>query len=185
MTARSGTARDILAGPDQGVSVLTVNTCFGAVAEQAEEPASETSVRDNSGAAVLSVRAQNVLKLLAADMTGESPSKDWLPSASFLQAVTFERLAKARNCGPLTIVEIIGWANSRGVAITPPFHAGKSLSETWRCLEAKFTAGELSETDLIEALQWSVRRRSVNIPLGIQRILMKLLSRAGRGSRRP
>ena len=178
MTERDGIARDVLAR-DEMVSVLTVNTCFGATAEQVVD--SESSEHPSSE---LSVRALNVLKLLAAEMTGECPSKDWVPSASFLQAVTFESLAKARNCGPRTIAEIIRWARSRGVAITPPFHTGKSLSETWRCLETKFAAGELIEADVIDALEWSVRRRSVRIPLGVQRILMKLLNRPGKGSRR-
>jgi hypothetical protein len=182
MTERDGIARDVLAR-DEMVSVLTVNTCFGATAEQvvASESGEASSEHPSSE---LSVRALNVLKLLAAEMTGECPPRDWVPSASFLQAVTFESLAKARNCGPLTIAEIIRWARSRGVAITPPFHTGKSLSETWRCLETKFAAGELIEAEMIDALEWSVRRRSVRIPLGVQRILMKLLNRPGKGPRR-
>jgi hypothetical protein len=141
----------------------------------------------------LSVRALNVLKLLAAEITGESPTKkDWVPSHAFLQSVTFDYLLYARNCGPRTTAEIVEWAGSRGVTITPRFHAGKSLSETWRYLEASFAAGKLSEAEVAKALERSVRRRSARIPVGIQRILLELLNEAGEGpcrlkprSRRP
>ena len=183
MTEPDGIARDSLTREDV-VSVLTVNTCFGTTTEQIVEAENGDGSSEHHVSSELSVRALNVLKLLAAEMTGECPPKDWVPSASFLQSVTFEALAKARNCGPLTIAEIIRWAHSLGVAITPPFHAGKSLSETWRCLETKFATGELAEAEVIEALEWSVRRRSVRIPLGVQRILMKLLNRPGKGPRR-
>lgn len=180
MTARNGIVRDVPPIRDDAASVFTINTCFGAAAEPAPRPANGAAVSEDADSGELSVRALNVLKLLAEDMTGESPPKgNWVPSTSFLQGITFECLAKARNCGPLTVAEIIRWAGSRGVAITPPFHAGKSLSETWRCLEARFTMGTLTEAEVTEALEWSVRRRSVRIPLGVQRILMKLLNRAG------
>jgi hypothetical protein len=175
------------APPERGeaASVFTINTCFGAAAEPFPHSPSVLGRGENVESCELSVRAMNVLKLLAAEMTGESPPRDnWVPSASFLQSVTFDCLAKARNCGPLTIAEIIRWAGSRGVSITPPIHAGKSLSETWRCLEARFAMGKLTKAELTEALEWSVRRRSVRIPLGIQRILMKLLNRSGDGPRR-
>jgi hypothetical protein len=165
------------------VSLFTINTCFGATAERATQIASGEPTA--SHACGLSVRALNVLKLLAAEMTEESPTKeDWVPSHSFLQSVTFDCLLCARNCGPRTIAEIVQWAGSRGVTITPRFHAGKSLSETWRYLEARFAAGKLTEAEVTEALERSVRRRSARVPVGIQRILLKLLNGAGQGPHR-
>lgn len=133
----------------------------------------------------MSVRALNVLKLLAADITGESPTKEgWVPSYLFLQGVTFDCLLCARNCGPLTIPEIVRWAASRGVTITPPFRARKSLSESWRYLEARFAAGKLTEAEIAEALERSIRRRSTRISVGIQRILLERLNRVDEGPRR-
>lgn len=189
MTTRNGVAsrlfRDVPRERDEAASVFTVNTCFGAAAEPPPQTPNVPAGGESAEPCELSVRALNVLKLLAAEMTGESPPKEnWVPPASFLRGVTFDCLVKARNCGPLTIAEIIRWAGSRGVSITPPLHAGKSLSETWRCLETRFAMGKLTKAELTEALEWSVRRRSVRIPLGIQRILMKLLNRSGDGPRR-
>lgn len=188
MTTRNGIAarlsRDLPPERDEAVSVFTINTCFGAGREPVPQAPNGGAGGENVEPCELSVRALNVLKLLAAEMTGKSPPKEnWVPPTSFLQGVTFDCLAKARNCGPLTIAEIIRWAGSRGVSITPPLYAGKSLTETWRCLEARFAMGKLSKAELTEALEWSVRRRSVRIPLGIQRILMKLLNRSGDGPR--
>ncbi|MGY2930926.1 hypothetical protein ACVWZ6_000528 [Bradyrhizobium sp. GM6.1] len=54
----------------------------------------------------LSVRAQNVLKELAVELTAEQPPKgNWSPSRELLLALTAERLATARNCGPHTMRE--------------------------------------------------------------------------------
>jgi hypothetical protein len=188
MTTRNGIASRLSRIPserDEVASVFTINTCFGPAAEPVSKMPIAPIGGKNAEPCELSVRALNVLKLLAAEMTGETPPKgNWVPPASFLQSVTFDCLAKARNCGPLTIAEIIRWAQTRGVSITPPLHAGKSLSETWRCLELKFAMGKLTEAELTEALEWSVRRRSVRIPLGIQRILMKLLNGAAKHPRR-
>jgi len=173
-------SRNVPVAREEAVSLLTINTCFGATAERGRQIASGEGT--SSKACGLSVRALNVLKLLAAEITGESPTKeDWVPSHAFLQSVTFDCLSYARNCGPRTIAEIVEWAGSREVTITPRLNAGKSLSETWRYLEASFAAGKLSEAEVAKALERSVRRRSARIPVGIQRILLGLLNEAGEG----
>ena len=124
----------------------------------------------------LSVRAVNVLKLLATELTGECPPRaNWAPTTELLREITLKRLLATRNCGPLTAREIIQWAESRGVSMQPVFHAGKSLSATWRDLDIKFTAGELTKAEVAEALEKSVRRKSSRIPITVQKILLKLL----------
>ena len=56
----------------------------------------------------LSSRALNVLKLLAPELTGETPPKGkWTPTNALLQKLTMKRLSTARNCGPQTADEII------------------------------------------------------------------------------
>jgi hypothetical protein len=131
----------------------------------------------------LSVRALNVLKLLAAEITGECPPREnWTPSSALLREITAKRLIATRNCGPLTACEILRWADSRGVSIPPPFHAGKSLAETWHGLEVKFMSGELTKAEVTEALDKSVRRWSSKIPITVQKILLKLLNAAGEQS---
>jgi hypothetical protein len=156
--------------------------------EAADVPAMRIDENGGSDPAAcgLSVRALNVLKLLAAEMTGEVPPKrDWVPSNALLREVTFERLAVARNCGPLTTGEIIRWAGSRGVAIAPPPWSGRSLPQMWRYLEARFSAGDLTRAELTDALERSVRRKSTRIPIGVQRILLKLLDQPDGGPRQP
>jgi len=131
----------------------------------------------------LGIRAMNVLKLLAAEITGECPPRGkWTPSDALLREVTVKRLLATRNCGPKTISEIIRWADSHGVTIRPLFHAGKSLSETWRNLNMKFTTGKLTKAEVAEALEKSVRRRSSRIPIAVQKILLKLLNTASEQS---
>lgn len=188
MIARNGAsvAQSQAAQParEETISLVTVNTCFGAIDARADVVA-ETA--GNGTAAVpceLSVRALNVLKLLAAEMTGEDPRKDWLPSDAFLREVTFDRLARARNCGPMTAEEIIRWAGLRGVNIAPPSWAGKSFTEMWRYLEAKFAAGEPVQAAVVEALDRSVRRKSTKIPIAVQRMLLKLLAEGDEARRR-
>ena len=128
----------------------------------------------------LSGRALNVLKLLAAEITGEEPpSRDWLPPDSLLRELSFERLTKARNCGPLTTVEIVRWARSREITIAPPCWAGKSFAQMWRYLEARFAAGELTPAELAEAIERSVKRKNTRIPVSMQRIFLKWLDMAG------
>ncbi len=156
------------------IPVTLVNTCFGLAhivpaqgeAASAPEP--------------LSGRAINVLKMLAGEVMGEVPSRDdWAPPNSLLRRITFERLSIARNCGPRTTDEIIRWAEAHGVTIQPVFHAGKSLSETWRGLSTRFAEGNLTDMELAEALEKSVRRKSTKIPVAIQKILLKYLKRLG------
>ncbi len=128
----------------------------------------------------LSIRALNVLKIMATELTGECPPRDnWVPSAALLRRMTFNHLATARNCGPRTVTEIIQWAASRGVTIRPPFHAGKSLSAIWRDIGMKFAAGDLSHAEVTEALERSVRRKSTTIPVVAQDVLLQLLKAAG------
>jgi hypothetical protein len=116
--------------------------------------------------------------MLAGDITGEIPPRHgWVPPESLLRKITMERLSMARNCGPQTLNEIVRWAASRGVKIRPMFHAGKSLSEIWRDLSAKFAAGGLTQAEVVEALEKSVRRRASSVPVAIQRILLGYLSR--------
>jgi hypothetical protein len=69
------------------------------------------------------------------------------------------------------------------VTIQPAFHAGKSLSETWRNLGTRFAAGELTKAELAEALEKSMRRKSTKVPVAIQRILLAYLDRVGDDSR--
>ncbi|MGY8665946.1 hypothetical protein Q3C01_26830 [Bradyrhizobium sp. UFLA05-109] len=124
----------------------------------------------------LSVRAQNVLKELAVELTGEQPPKgSWSPSRELLLALTAERLATARNCGPHTTREIIAWAQGCGVTIKPTIRPGGSLSEMWTRLIANAASGALSSTEIAGALQRSIRRRSVRIPIAFQIILVKIL----------
>ena len=124
----------------------------------------------------LSVRAQNVLKELAVELTGEQPPKGkWSPSRELLLALTAERLATARNCGPHTMREIIVWAQGCGVTITPVLRPGGSLSKMWERLIANAAAGALTSAEIAGALQRSIRRKSVRIPIAFQIILVKIL----------
>jgi hypothetical protein len=51
-------------------------------------------------------------------------------------------------------------------------------------MSARFTAGELTKAELAEALEKSVRRKSTKIPVAVQQILLKYLSRFGEDVRR-
>lgn len=177
---RAALARSSDALSDEEIPpVHIVNTCFGlAMAGPARHPfpGAPAGVTDDCG---LSVRAINVLKVLADDLMGEIPPRDdWVPPDELLRRITVERLSIARNCGPRTVDEITRWAKARGITIQPLFHAGKSLSEAWRDLIARFSAGELTKAELAEALEKSVRRNSTRVPVAIQRILLKYLNRA-------
>jgi hypothetical protein len=125
----------------------------------------------------LSVRAQNVLKELAVELTGEQPPKgSWVPSRELLLALTAERLAMARNCGPHTAREIIAWAQGCGVTIKPALAHARSLSEMWAHLIAGASSGRLTGAEVVGALQRSIRRKSVRIPVAFQIILLKILT---------
>ena len=152
--------------------VHVVNTCFDMKRDAPARAAADSP--DHK----LSLRALNVLKMLAGEITGEVPPRNgWVPPDTLLRKITMERLSTARNCGPQTLNEIIRWAAARGVTIRPLLYAGKSLSEVWRDLSVKFATGGLSQAELVEALEKSVRRRTTSVPVAIQRILLKYLSR--------
>lgn len=181
MNPRSQTASarlDEVPSPRQEPASLNViNTCFGATDERAIQNVAGTE----AVSCELGGRALNVLKLLAADMIGKCPPADWVPSTAFLRQITFERLLNARNCGPLTIEEIIRWAAARGVTIAPRSCVGKSLPEMWHELVVKFAAGELTRDQIAGALERSVRRKSTKVPVAVQRILVRLLEQPGKG----
>ena len=164
--------------PEQAASLTVINTCFGATDERASR---DSGRPDEPAACALSGRALNVLKLLAVELTGESPAKNWIPSTALLREVTFERLFNARNCGPLTIDEIVRWAGSRGVTIAPRSYVGKSLPEMWHELVVKFAAGKLTQDQIAGAFERSVRRKSTKVPLAVQRVLVRLLGQPGKG----
>ena len=168
---------EMMARGEEIAPVYIINTCFGLAEVMPPERADEGCGAGSGSDRRLSVRAINVLKILADEITGEVPPRDdWVPPKSLLRKITVERLSIARNCGPRTVDEIIRWAEARGVKIQPVFHAGKSLSETWRDLASRSTANELTRAELAEALEKSVRRKSTRIPVPAQRILLKFLS---------
>ncbi len=124
----------------------------------------------------LSTRAQNVLKILSVELTGEeAPRGMWVPSDFLLQRLTYHHLSTARNCGPQTATEIIRWAQARGTIIRRPPHAGKSLSAMWQDTIAKISAGDISRKEIAEALEKSARRGNTRIPVAFQRVLLRLV----------
>ena len=125
---------------------------------------------------LLSVRAQNVLKELAVELTGEQPPKGaWSPSRELLLTVTAEHLAVARNCGPHTTREIMEWAQGCGVTIKPALPPARSLSKMWAGLVASSASGALTSAEIVGALERSIRRKSARIPVEFQVILVKIL----------
>lgn len=126
---------------------------------------------------VLSVRAENVLKEWAATLTGEDPPKGrWVPSGSLLRKLSYRDLQVARNCGPQTTDEIIRWAKSQGLIVERPFHIGKSLPEMWRDIIARSSTGEFTKAEIAEALERSLRRKNIRIPVAFQNLLVKVLN---------
>jgi hypothetical protein len=184
MPARKAVAReptpDVATPAGDVLPVHLVNTCFGLAHIVPAGHTDRNGWNEPAGQRQLSMRAVNVLRLIAEEIMGEAPPRDdWVPSRELLRKITVERLSIARNCGPRTVNEIVSWAEARGVTIQPKFHAGKSLSETWRDLGARFASGQLTKAELAEALQKSVRRKSTKVPVAVQRILLKYLSRMG------
>lgn len=117
----------------------------------------------------LSLRAENVLKMLALELTDDEPPRGrWTPSDLLLQRLTYKHLASARNCGPQTIAEIVRWAEKRGTILQRPLRTGNSLSAMWGDIISRFSAGE-------EALENSTRRRNNRVPVAIQKILLQLI----------
>jgi hypothetical protein len=130
--------------------------------------------------ASLSVRAENVLKMLALELTGEDPPQGrWCPSDLLLQRLTYRHLLTARNCGPQTTAEIVSWAEARGIILRRSFRAGRSLSAMWQETIAKFSTGEISKAEVAEALENSTRRRNTRIPVALQKILLQLIRPPG------
>jgi len=124
----------------------------------------------------LSVRAANVLKELAVELTGENPPKDgWIPSNLLLQRLTYRHLSTARNCGRQTTAEIVQWAQARGKVVRPSFYAGKSLSAILQDAVMRFSTGDISKAEVAEALEHSARRRNTRIPVAFQRMLLQLV----------
>jgi hypothetical protein len=182
MNARNNAAapdrRTIEAARESAVPVSPSGTRAGAAAPR---PTGNVTAFPQAQPDGLSNRALNVLKMLSDELMGECPPRaDWTPSTALLRRVTFKHLSTARNCGPHTASEIVQWAASRGVTIRPPSLAGKSLSATWKQLGAKSATGQLSAAEMAEALEKSIRRKSTTIPVAIQKILLQLLSAAGK-----
>jgi len=184
MTARNGATDlhrfDTTRSRRKGPAVSAFNAGFGGATEAPSVVPGDVSADAGAHYGELSVRAVNVLKLLAAEITGDSPPPGkWIPSNTLLRKITANRLSTARNCGPQTAGEIIQWAQSRGVTIQPLFHVRKSLAEMWQDLNTRFMAGEFSKAEVAEALERSVRRKSTKIPIAVQKIFLRLLSTVG------
>lgn len=125
----------------------------------------------------LSVRATNVLKELAAELTGDEPPKGpWSPPAELARKLTRRHLMTTRNCGPQTLNEIVRWAEAQGVSMQPLFHSGKSLSTMWQDVIAGFASGKFGKVEILQALEKSMRRRNTRIPVAFQAILLQILT---------
>jgi hypothetical protein len=164
------------AAPPSGEAVRVSEPRHRPIGERGPAVGSVQAKRLPAPMTKLSVRAQNVLKELAVELTGEQPPKGtWSPSRELLLVLTAERLATARNCGPHTMREIVDWAQGCGVTISPVIPAGGSLSQMWGELIASASVGSLTSAEIAGALQRSIRRKSVRIPLAFQVILVKIL----------
>jgi len=125
----------------------------------------------------LSARAENVLKVIWTNLTGENPPRGrWIPSDLLMCRLTYKDLETARNCGPQTLAEILRWAQLRGRAIKPPVRAGKSLTIMWDDIIAKMSSGGISRAEVAAALEISTRRRNTRIPIEFQKALLELLN---------
>ena len=139
--------------------------------EQQDSPVDQTALSKGLG-----VRAENVLKMLAVELTGEHPPQGrWTPSDRLLERLTYRDLLTARNCGPQTTAEIVRWAETRGKVLQPPLRVGHSLSAMWHETISRFSTGEISKTEVAEALENSTRRRNTRIPVALQKIILQLI----------
>ena len=149
---------------------------FSVVSKVASDDLREVSVDQQGSPRELSVRAENVLKMLALELTGDDPPQGrWTPSDLLLQRLTYRHLSTARNCGPQTTAEIIRWAETKGKILRRPLRAGHSLSAMWHDTILRFSAGEISKTEVAEALENSTRRRNTRIPVALQKIILQLI----------
>jgi hypothetical protein len=149
---------------------------FSVVPKAASEDLREVSVDQAGLPRELSVRAENVLKMLALELTGDDPPQGrWTPSDLLLQRLTYRHLSTARNCGPQTTAEIVRWAETRGTILHRPLRTGNSLSAMWRDTISRFSAGEISKIEVAEALEISTRRRNTRIPVALQKIILQLI----------
>ena len=134
------------------------------------------SIKKPAQARKLSTRAENVLKILAVELTGEEPPRGrWVPSELLLQRLSYKHLAAARNCGPQTTAEIIEWAQGSGTDIRLSFPAGRSFSAMWQHVLAKCSTGEVSKAEIADALETSTWRRNTRIPVALQKILLQFI----------
>jgi hypothetical protein len=165
----------IAKGPIHDVDRRPANS--GHFLAERETSHSSTCAAADLTPAPLSVRAQNVLKELAVELTGESPPRvGWVPSDLLLRKLIFRHLATARNCGPQTTAEIVKWAQARGKIIKPAFSTKKTLSAMWQDIIEKFSAGEISKAAVAEALESSARRNNTRIPVAFQKVLLQLIN---------
>jgi hypothetical protein len=138
------------------------------------------SVGQTVASGALSVRAENVLKILATELADENPPQGrWIPSDALLQRLTYRHLSTARNCGPQTTAEIVRWAAARGKILQRSFFTGKPLSAMWQDTITGFSRGEISKAEVAEALENSTRRRNTRIPVALQKILLQLIRATG------
>lgn len=174
-----GTARSVLSKASSASKTVPaepdhVAPFAGVVAGR--EPARPSGSGQHASIASLSVRAQNVLKELALELTGKTPPQgSWTPPLELVRQLTHQHLATARNCGRQTTAEIIRWAEAQGTAIRPRFYSGKSLSAMWQDAVTKFSSGEFTKTEIIQALERSTRRRNTQIPIALQLVVLQIL----------
>ncbi|WP_040301689.1 hypothetical protein [Afipia clevelandensis] len=148
-----------------------------AMSARLHDPRSATACSPQDQDIQLSVRAENVLKILSTDLTGENPPRGrWTPSDLLIRRLTYRHLATARNCGPQTLAEILRWAQLKGRTIKPSFRAGKSLTIMWNDIIAKMSSGGVSKAEVAAALEVSTRRRNTRIPIEFQKALLELFN---------
>lgn len=160
--------------PDQALPAAAAD--LRVVPRTGREDPQESAADQTALPRELSVRAENVLKMLAVELTGDTPPQGrWTPPDLLLQKLTYSQLSTARNCGPQTTAEIVRWAETRGTVLHPPLRVGPSLSAMWHEMISRFSTGEISKTEVAEALENSTRRRNTRIPVALQKIILQLI----------